>query len=447
MYSGVRAQEARRICHIAAVDHRSNRIAAALTRAGWLLPTIAFSVETSQESILMQASAALSTAVIPRCLAFPRVDRTASSRDTLLIADVSPRISAVANDSFHMVDREILNRTAALVPYQRSALHLLASRGHPDGLALKPLWLRDVIAWLSDLGLTDSSIAPLLETRLYRATEQRVVAAMTACGRTFHFKAETARPFVEAELTQLMSAVRPDLVAPTLAFDRNRGWWLTLHVDGAPLDAPHWPTHLEALAAWVSLQRSLRDHQGALQSIGVVRLDRERLLAATRDAVSADSEDTSPHTRARPPLDRVHRLLDARMYRDTSEGLLHFDAASRNILLTDRGCIFLDLESAYLGPSIICGELFMRRMKRELPAVQRTELSRAGAAAVGCDPTAQREPLLLGRISALTDLCLLAYHHHALSNRLHASFDEDTPRHAWRRLSRDFLLRVHHWFV
>ncbi len=416
-----------------------------MTSAGWLLPTVAFPAEMSQGSMLAKACAALPIPAVPRCLIYPRGDRTATSVDYLLIADVVRNTSTLSRGPFQMIDWGLLHEQAAVVPYQQAAWNRLQYDENSRCLALRPFWVREVVAWIGELGLVNST-SPLHKIVIYRATAQRAVVSAVVGDRMLHFKADTAQPFVDAEVTQLVAAVRPALTVPTRAFDSRRGWWLTDHVEGVPLRGDLWPAHIQTAEAWCDLQRSLQGHDQALESTGVTRLSREVLIAAAHracDAVDAGRDDRQFTT----TMNRVQRLLDVPTFRASPQGLLHFDAAGRNILWTPDGSVFLDLESACIGPVIICGELMGRRMKEELTLVQRAELSTRGATAALRHSDAPPLTHSPEHISALTDLCLLADHQRRQQAEAHIAIDESSLEYAWQRVSRDFLNRVNNWRI
>jgi hypothetical protein len=306
--------------------------------------------------------------------------------------------------------------------------------------------MRPAAAWVEAQCHTSRATDTGLTTvDLYRASERRTVAAFTVGDETLHFKANVAEPFTEAHLTQIAAQAFPAGIAPTRAFDVERGWWLSEHVDGVPLTANHWPMHLKAVDVWIALQLALSRHHPSLLSAGVIRLDRERLMRVAVETLSAaDDRHADGHFVARI-APRVRKLLAFPCCDSVHEGLLHFDAAGRNILLTDRGIVFIDLETACLGPSVICGELLVRKMKRELTLTQCAELSahaaKATRASDGADPPTD------GQVAALTDLCLLAFHHAVFTGDEHGAIDPHSPRFAWARVAADFLDRVNHWII
>ncbi len=422
----------RTVCHIVAIESGTQRIAASITPSGWLLPTAIFPARTTHAAMLLQAASALPMPAIPRCLVFPHIDRSSESIDYMLIVDL------VRNGTEHaigtaVVDVTTLLRDEALVPYQQTAMRLLvAASGDPRSLARQPRWLHQVIAWARPaLGLAGDTKPWLVKVDVYRATDQLIVLTLIVDGRLVHFKSSLANPFVEARVTQLLASLTPEIVIPTLAFDAARGWWLTHHAEGVPLTADLWPAHLEAVAIWRHLQAIARPHHQALQDAGVPWLDRPALLDAACHAISTAKGDSAI-------LDRVMRLLDTETYRAAPVGLLHFDAAPRNILRSSRGCRFLDLESACLGPATLAGELMTRQMKHDLPPAQLQPLSRATLD----DPSTPAE-----HVRALTDLCLLAYHRRRLFNNLQQAIDTESLHYTSMRLAIDFLNRANSWHI
>jgi hypothetical protein len=435
------------VCHVAVMDHRANRVGAAITPAGWLLPTAIFAPRTTQKTIIARACAALPVTAVPRCLGLAHIDRVSESIDYLFVADIGQHHARESADAVHTIDWSLLSAHPALVPYQETALRRLATANDPRDVALQPSWLHRVTSWVTHaLDLQRPGPGPLCATDIYRADEQRIVAAIEIGGRLIHFKTSTSQPFVEAEVTRIVATANRAWVPPTLAFDVTRGWWLTDHVEGVPLTGAHWPEHLTAVETWGALQRALRSGHEALRSVGVMTLDRQLLVNAARHAVSA-VEGVSPQGRvATEAMARVDRLLATPTYDAAPEGLLHFDAAPRNILQTAHGSVFLDLEAACLGPAIICGELMARRMKDELSIAQRNELS-AHAAAMSLRDAGLHVTPSAEHVRALTDLCLLAYHSRTILSETPGALDLPSAQYGWARVSADFLNRTTGWRI
>lgn len=430
-------ERSRVVCHIAAIDSRHHRIAATITPDGWLLPTAIVPTRIPRRDMLTQICAAMPLPVIPRCLAFPRASRDAESSDYLLIADLCGDTT-----SSEMVDCDYLTAHAALVPYQKLAWTQFVTAGHPRSLALQPFWMRRAAEWVeAHCHLPRATDTGLTCIDLYRASERRTVAAVQIGCETLHFKANVAEPFTEAHLTRIAAEAFPSAIAATRAFSVDRGWWLTSHVDGTPLTADRWPMHLKAVDVWIELQRALREHHAHLLSVGVIRLDRDRLERVAMETLSMANDRPGGGHFVALIAARVRKLLALTCCRYVHEGLLHFDGAGRNILSTGRGIVFIDLETACLGPSVICGELFARKMKRELTVTQCAELS-AHATAEVTRASGLGEAPSHGEVAALTDLRLLASHHAVFTGDAHGALDAQSPRDAWSRVAADFLDRA-----
>jgi hypothetical protein len=436
-------ERARVVCHVAAIDSRNNRVAASLTPDGWLLPTAIVPTRIPRRDMLTQICAAMPMPVIPRCLAFPRASRDAESSDYLLVADLCGN----ARLASEMVDCDHLSTHAALVPYQKLAWTQFVTAGHRRSLGLQPFWIRRAAEWVeASSSWPKGTNTGLTQVNLYRASEHRTVAAFTIGQETLHFKANVAEPFTEAHVTQIAARAFPSGIAATRAFDAERGWWLTEHLNGTPLTADLWPKHLTAVDVWIALQLALRHEHERLLSVGVLRLDRQHLeQVAVETLSSAQDHHRDGHFVARIAA-RVRKLLAHPCCDYVHEGLLHFDAAGRNILQTERGLAFIDLETACVGPSVICGELLARKMKHELTVAQRAELSAHAvteatrASDGGHTPTHEE-------VAALTDLCLLAFHHAVFTGDGHGAIDAESPRYAWSRVAADFLDRANTWII
>jgi hypothetical protein len=142
---------------------------------------------------------------------------------------------------------------------------------------------------------------------------------------------------------------------------------------------------------------------------------------------------------------RVDALLASPLVVDVPLLLLHFDLAPRNVLWHRHRASFLDLDTLHIGPAIIAGELMGRRMKGVLSIEQRQQLSHH--AALGVSRAIGRSDLEphLHHVSALADLCLLAYRRDQLCGAAAPPIEPRIRRQTSTSLARDFLVRVDTW--
>lgn len=429
-------------CHIAAVDGQTNQIAVNATPHGWLLPVAFFDTTTSQQLVVLRGMASLPFPAVPRCLALPHIDTSSESLDYTLIVDVLDRGSS---GSYSWVSPHNLIPECAIVAYQRRGIELLRAQTAARPSTVEPLWLATVTAWV-DKVRERAAVPSLYRVWLHRATAERAVVRFTRDDEVLHFKTETGSVFREAEWTQFIGRRHPSLVAPTLAFDAERLWWLTGHVTGVPLDGSLWPAQLQAIDVWSALQADLISDEAKLLSLGVPHLTRDALLGVADDAISTVAR-TTPICDITPSdtLARVRLLLDRDICALPPSAVLHLDAASRNILWNGTAPVFLDLDDLYLGPAVVQGELMARRMRTTLSPEQRSTLSTSGAVRALLH---LGHPALVSDLScvpALADLCLLAYRsagRHAPPMR---SVDHDSLLFSWSHVARDFVRRVARW--
>jgi hypothetical protein len=428
------------ICHVLAVHEPTDRVLATLTPLGWLLPTMISPDIATSGSLLARATTVLSVPARPRCQANLQIDRASGSANVTLVVDVTPTEA----DDQRLVPVAALRDTSPVVSYQASALPLLPPHsGRYRSAFLEPDWIRGVADWVASV--TGEAVTDLLEgATVHRAEIDRAVVEFETCGGRWHFKGDMQRPFVEALVTRHVAAQLENAVVPTKAFDETRGWWLTSHVEGVPLHGNCWPAHLNAVATWSRLQHDVRSSHDGLSAFGVPTLSLPDLDAAATDALDTIAAELRATTRA-VMAERISMLLKSRLAGGGPQGLLHFDAAARNVLWNGHAAVFLDLESLCIGPAVIAGELMARRMRTELSIEQRQAMARAGASAalrLAGDSGLEGE---LWRLPALTDLCLLAVRRR--SRQVAAASDPTDPsaQYSWRHVARDFAARVSSW--
>lgn len=414
--------------HVAAIDASSDRVVASRTPVGWLLPTLVAPDHASQADIFAAVGARLQWPSAPRCLARLQVDTSAESADVLVVVDVD----APAADPAFVRIAGLLD-SPAIVSYQRDALRFLDSHQHRPtraGFFLRPRWLTEVVDWMALVsGWPQGALAR--SAVVHRADEDGAVVRAQG-GEWLHFKGWSRDPLVEARATLAIAGRDASLVPQVLALDLERGWLLTRHVEGVPLDGSLWPAHLAASDAWLRVQQLLHPLEHDLVAFGTPRLTRDAMRAAASDAADAIVERPSPQP-CRTTLRRVESLI-ASLLTDTGlDRALHFDAAPRNILWTGASAVFLDLDALWLGPGIVAGELLARKMTRALSPERRHAL-REYAMQAFCNAEGRRDlHAHAGDIGALTDLCLLTVKRSQLTDA-HAA--------TWQRLAHDFFARL-----
>jgi hypothetical protein len=441
----------RTVHHAIATAACSERVFVTDSSAGWLLPTLVADAEIAQARLFSALAAMMPVPARARCLGFTRCDNDGLVAHVAVVLDIDE-----AHADVRLVPLDTLLARKPVLDYQASALRWLRTARHDSRSPfVRGRWIDEVIAWLVDVtGHAPTALRESVE--ILRAEPTRAVVRAHVEDDWLHFKADVRRPFVEAEVTQEIAARAESLVAPTRAWDRTRGWWLTRHVDGAPLDAGRWPAHLHAVDAWRELQFQLQPLERAICALGTAQLTMERIGESVLSAVAAVRETTSRSelgfrhptselAAAECVLARVETVLSNPLACELPRLALHVDAAPRNILWTRGGPAFLDLDVLRIGPAIVEGELMLRRMQMVLSPEHRAHLARYAAESL---LAALHRPDLASQLHvtpALADLCLLASRQYELCESLARGEDEATCRAAWRRLSLDFVARLAAW--
>jgi hypothetical protein len=433
------------VYHVAAVHEATNRWLAAVTPAGWVLPTLVAREDVPMARLFALAVGHVAIRAAPRCLARPEVDPLAGSANITIVIDIDSDSLLTAESAALIAGGDLIAGTPMLA-YQADTVRWLTAQAQQAArpAPLGPGWIRDVAAWVADVAGFETARV-LTTAQILRADEESAVVQFCPAGERLYFKGRTRPPFVEALAGRLLAAHAPGLVAPIRAFDSARGWQLTAHVDGVPLEASCWPAHLMAADDWRRLQQALEPFETELVAMGVPRLTPALLRAAVVDALEAVSGDLPPHLSIGRALERVDTLLAGPLVVETPPLLLHFDAAPRNILWNGQRAVFLDLDSLHVGSGLVAGELMSRRMKGVLAPDQRQQLTRhATRSLLRAIGRSELEPLL-AVVPALTDLCLLAMRRSALWPADRSSVDLRARAYTWRRNAQDFVARLAGW--
>jgi hypothetical protein len=433
------------VYHVAAVHEATNRWLATVTPAGWLLPTLVAREDVPMAQLFVRAVGHVPIHAAPRCLARPEVDPLAGSANITIVIDIDSDSLSIAESAALIAGGDLIAGTPILA-YQADTVRWLTAQAQQTArpVPLGPGWIRDVAAWVAHAAGFETALV-LDAAQILRADEESAVVRFCPAGEPLYFKGRTRPPFVEALAGRLLAARTPGLVAPIHAFDAERGWQLTAHVDGLPLEASCWPAHLIAADDWRRLQLALEPFETELVALGVPQLTPALLRAAVVDALDAVSGELPPHLSTDRALEGADTLLASPLVVETPPLLLHFDAAPRNILWDGQRAVFLDLDSLHVGPGLVAGELMSRRMKGVLSPDQRRQLTRhAARSLLRATGRSELEPYLTD-VPALTDLCLLAMRRSALRHADHASVDARARAYTWRRNAQDFVARLAAW--
>lgn len=428
------------VCHVVAIHEPTGRVLASQTPAGWLLPTFTAHVAVGQPRLFARAAAVSPFETTPRCLASARLDPAAASSDVAIVVDIET--APGATDPRVLSHAHLLSGRAVL-DYQAEVVQLVVQ--HPASIAfLQRHWMDGVATWVA-AAVGDDARAIRRSGEIYRAEPHRAVVAFDVGGERLHFKGDARQSFIEPLVTRFIAERSEAAVAPTRAFDARRGWWLTGHVDGAPLGAEAWPAHLTACDAWRGLQRALQPSHAALEALGVPRITPARVRAAVARALSE-----APRSTASPTESEVSTRCEAVLASPVAglpELVVHTDAAPRNLLWDGRRVAFLDLDALRLGFGAIAGELIARRMRHVLAPPQRARLADHAFRSLLGDLGQSHLWRHRAGVPALADLFLLTDRLERLASPDFAGEREASLRHLRQQLAADFLSRVSRWFV
>ena len=190
----------------------------------------------------------------------------------------------------------------------------------------------------------------------------------------FYFKAASASPYDEGPLLALIGRRCPDEVPELIAHDPIRHWMLTRAVDGRLLfldgNVERW---CGALARFGAMQRRLAPCVDELRTAGCRSFTIRQVvddLAMLIDPTGADALALPMTAEERQRLREtaaVWRRLGETASIGVGDALDHADLHPNNILVTDRGYVYLDWEDAAVSHPFLAPHVLLGYVDRLLP--------------------------------------------------------------------------------
>jgi hypothetical protein len=224
------------------------------------------------------------------------------------------------------------------------------------------------------------------ERRQYKAQVDDCVMAIPTPTGAVYFKGHAGSAFVEADLSHCLARYWPSHIASTIAYDSDRGWWLTAGAPGAGLTTGM--TLRKALAVidtLASMQADACKHVNDLRRIGCPDLDVDdivRRLSTLLDTAWRHHRDApvpGNHSALALPREMRHALEQRAQVSDALAAAaatlhrlqppltwLHTDLADSNIFVDDESdrVTFIDLANPFVGPAPIALYSFLHHLPR-----------------------------------------------------------------------------------
>jgi hypothetical protein len=346
------------------VEHReSGDILAWRHRVGWLLPHVAAAARQRPSEIIGRTIRLSDGYGLIRYITGGTIDPAISEVNWLCVIDAE---QVASHHDLTWCAPDTLDGTP-LVPYQRAALDRYR-QGRSSGRR-GPFedrhWPDQVRHWVAEA--TGGTAGSVRFAKQYRASPHDTVAALdTDAGRMF-FKGSASMPFREACVSMALAEAVPTHFAETVAYDSDRGWWLTRGLPG------RWPgrdraEYFAVVDALVAVQRNLLGQHSWRAAPGVrtesVAELSERIL---EEASRLSSARLDPVRASVSPTTRAALATELRQASDALEALcppmtwIHTDLAPVNVLLSPDSVHFIDLGEAWLGPAAAAIEFFIEQ--------------------------------------------------------------------------------------
>jgi len=372
--------------HVIVVMPSSSAILVDRQESMWLLPCMADENTVRGADVVRRGLAAIGVSGRIRWMEAIAFQRAAAELQMLAVVDAAGPCTA---PEFTAVAPEEIKPGSAVLPVQATALTVYRRAVGDDTSDHGPSYRNARMWWALDTWLADTlDAAGLRRTgvdRQYKALASDTVLTLATTGGPIHFKGCARSPFVEAELGQYLAERWPSHVAPTLAYDRRHGWWLTHHAPGYGLT--HNMTLRKGLAVVETLALMQADacaHVDELAGLGCPRLDLDRVVRNALTLLADASTHASLHDN--PPDHLTHDMRDALARADRVAAALteaaarlhalqppitwlHTDLADSNIFV-DAGAdgrarvTFIDLASPFIGPASIALYSFLHYLPR-----------------------------------------------------------------------------------
>jgi hypothetical protein len=290
-----------------------------------------------------------------------REDRCADGTVWKAIGSLGPN-SFLHPDEYKMMEYSVHE----LLAYERDPSSPFAGRG----------WLRELRNWTSriirPLGLELTS-----SFRQYNASPAFNLTRFETTGSAVWFKAVGEPNLREFPVTLKLAELSPKFIPEILGTKPEWNGWLSREVEGIMLgDAQNLALWEQAAADLARLQI-----ESILESESILKLGAHDLLfAALLSAVGPffdvvmrlmdEQPSAPPSILSRDELDRLaKRIEDALVMLEglrIPSALGHLDLNSGNIIVSRRGCVFLDWAEAYVGSPFFSFEYLRQHFQREM---------------------------------------------------------------------------------
>ncbi len=346
----------------------------------WLLPSMADENTVRGTDVVRPGLAAIGVSGRIRWMESLAFQRDATELQMLAVVDAASRCVPAA---FSAAPLDDVKPGCAVLAVQADALTIYRNAVDSDGSYRNARTWQALDEWLADT-LAASGLRRTGADRQYKALAGDSVMTIVTTGLTLHFKGCARSPFVEAELGQYLAERWPAHIAPTLAYDRRHGWWLTQQAPGHSLTkSMTLRKGLAVVETLAAMQAEACAHDDELVRLGCPRLDLDRVvrraLALLADASAhARSQDNLPDHLSRDMRDALARADHvAAMLAEAARSLhaprppitwLHTDLADSNIFVDDADgrprVTFIDLASPFVGPAPIALYSFLHYLPR-----------------------------------------------------------------------------------
>jgi aminoglycoside phosphotransferase (APT) family kinase protein len=237
-----------------------------------------------------------------------------------------------------------------------------------------PSWLEDASAWMREQAHR-SGRSPVGAVAVYKLTERTAFLGVDTSNGRLLMKCGLPSVGHEGRLTALLSSRYPRHFAPVVAVDAERCWLLMEEVHGHSLmlttDVSTWTVALDVLS---EIQRDFAARAGELVELGCH--DRTLPWVASQLAGLVESRVVQEEMSAGERSELIaatpawQRLVTAQATSPVPGATLdHGDLHPGNILVTERGPVFLDWEGGSVGHPFFAPLMLLGYVERSVPAL------------------------------------------------------------------------------
>jgi hypothetical protein len=362
-------------CHLAILDEQGDRVLGQQIADAWVLPYSYSEPRRRLSTVIQTALRDLGLNGRQVGVIGGRVDYDKAVLDYFAVVQLSGHRAPPRSYQWFPVTHLPFDR--AFISYQGEQLaqYLKLCSSVPPSHPLAPMWREQVTEWIrnavdrQDRRLNDWS------STLRAGIGRQVVQFGTTAGPVYLRAGAFVRD--EAIATIALHEVLPELVPLTLAFDEERGWWLTEHVRGRRLSRESARSTLPRLVdLLLEVPRRLdRERVSLLQKRGIPELNwwtapmraRELMDAALcNGAIGRDDREFALHA-LETLAGRVQQMAIPSTW-------IHVDVAPDNLVVHGDRLTFVDLDPPHLGPPYVTLELAIRECARQQPPASVSEV-------------------------------------------------------------------------